>query len=126
MARAATLRRLDPDHARGDLGGETRRKPSPVPPLPQFYVARPRLLDILNAGTGRPLTAVVAAPGAGKSVVLAAWVRERCPAAAWVGCEEFDSDPVVFWGHVGTALRDAQGDRWLDVVELSASPTPIS
>ena len=124
MARAATLRGLDPDHARGDLGGETRRKPSPVPPLPPFYVARPRLLDILNAGTGRPLTAVVAPPGAGKSVVLAAWVRERCPAAAWVGCEEFDSDPVVFWGHVGTALREAQGDRWLDVVELLGEPDP--
>ena len=72
----------------------------------------------------RPLTAVVAPPGAGKSVVLAAWVRERCPAAAWVACEELDSDPVVFWGHVGAALRAAQGDRWLDVVELLGEPDP--
>ena len=87
-------------------------------------MARPRLLDILSAGTDRPLTAVVAPPGAGKSVVLAAWVRERCPAAAWVSCEELDSDPVVFWGHVGAALRAAQGDRWLDVVELLGEPDP--
>ncbi len=87
-------------------------------------MARERLLDILNAGTDRPLTAVVAPPGAGKSVVLAAWVRERCPAAAWVSCEELDSDPVVFWGHIGAALRAAQGDRWLDVVELLGEPDP--
>jgi LuxR family maltose regulon positive regulatory protein len=82
------------------------------------------LLDLLSAGTDTPLTAVVAPPGAGKSVVLAAWVRERCPAAAWVGCDGFDSDPVVFWGHVGAALRAAQGDRWLDVVELLGEPDP--
>ena len=87
-------------------------------------MARERLLDILSAGTDRPLTAVVAPPGAGKSVVLAAWVRERCPAAAWVSCEELDSDPVVFWGHIGAALRAAQGDRWLDVVELLGEPDP--
>ena len=56
--------------------------------------------------------------------MLAAWVRERCPAAAWVGCEALDSDPVVFWGHVGIAFREAQGDRWLDVVELLGEPDP--
>jgi LuxR family maltose regulon positive regulatory protein len=115
---------LDLDHGRADLGGETRRAPSPVPPLPPFHVARPRLLDILNSGTDRPLTAVVAPPGAGKSVTLAAWVRERCPNAAWVGCDELDRDPVVFWGHVGAALRAAQGDRWLDVVDLLGAPEP--
>jgi LuxR family maltose regulon positive regulatory protein len=72
----------------------------------------------------RPLTAVVAPPGAGKSVALAAWVHERCPAAVWVGCEGLDSDPVVFWGHVGAALHAAQGDRWLDLVELLGEPEP--
>ena len=71
----------------------------------------------------RPLTAVVAPPGAGKSVVLASWVRERCPAAAWVACEELDSDPVCS-GDCRSALRAAQGDRWLDVVELLGEPEP--
>src|SRR4029077_14053993 len=60
---------------------------SSVPRVPPFHVARPRLLDMLDAGAEAPLTAVVAPPGAGKSVVLASWVRERCPDATWVACE---------------------------------------
>jgi LuxR family maltose regulon positive regulatory protein len=82
------------------------------------------LLDMLDAGADAPLTAVVAPPGAGKSVVLASWVRERCPTAAWVACEERHADPVVFWGEVGAALRSAQGDRWLETVELLGEPDP--
>jgi LuxR family maltose regulon positive regulatory protein len=115
---------LDREYERGDLADETRPKPSSVPPLPRFHVARPRLLDIVDGDNDRPLTAVVAPPGAGKSVVLAAWVRERCPHAVWVGCEELESDPVVFWARVGVALWAAQGDRWIDVVELLGEPEP--
>jgi LuxR family maltose regulon positive regulatory protein len=87
-------------------------------------VARPRLFDLLDGGADAPLTAVVAPPGAGKTVVLAAWVRERCPDAAWVSCAELDRDPVVFWGHVVGALRAVQGERWLEVVELLSEPDP--
>jgi LuxR family maltose regulon positive regulatory protein len=115
---------LDRVNERAVLGEQARRKSSGVPPLPPFHVARPRLLDVLDAGSDRALTAVVAPPGAGKSVALAAWVRERCHAAAWVSCEELDHDPVAFWGHVGAALRAVQGDRWLDVVELVGEPDP--
>jgi LuxR family transcriptional regulator, maltose regulon positive regulatory protein len=79
---------------------------------------------MLDAGAGMPLTAVVAPPGAGKSIVLAAWVRERCPAAAWVACEEHYGDPVAFWGDVGAALRTAQGDHWLETVDLLGEPDP--
>jgi LuxR family maltose regulon positive regulatory protein len=79
---------------------------------------------MLDAGSGMPLTAVVAPPGAGKSIVLAAWVRERCPAAAWVGCEEHHGDPAAFWGDVGAALRTAQGDQWLETVDLLGEPDP--
>src|SRR6476659_5937723 len=103
---------------------ETRTTPSPVPPLPSFHVARPRLLDMLDAGAEMPLTAVVAPPGAGKSIVLAAWVRERCPTAAWVACEEHHGDPVALWADVGAALRTAQGDHWLETVDLLGEPDP--
>src|SRR6185436_15578091 len=98
LARRATftapirLRRLDRLGSRD--GPETHRRASSVPSLPPFHVARPRRLDLLDDGAELPLTAVVAPPGAGKSVVLASWVHERCPAAAWVACEERHSDPV--------------------------------
>jgi len=98
--------------------------PSQVPALPAFHVARPRLLDLLDAGGEVPLTAVVAPPGAGKSITLAAWIHDRCPDAVWVPCTERDRDPVVFLGHVAVALRAAQGDRWLDAVELLGERDP--
>src|SRR6476660_6965420 len=98
--------------------------PARVPALPAFHVARPRLLDILDRGAEVPLTAVIAPPGAGKSITLAAWIRERCPGAAWVACEERDRDPVVFMGHVAAALRTTQGDRWLETLELIGERDP--
>src|SRR6478752_804746 len=98
--------------------------PSPVPTLPSFHVARPRLLDLLDTGAEMPLTAVVAPPGAGKSIALTAWIGERRPDAVWVPCEERDSDPVVLLGHVAVALREGQGDRWLDSVELLGERDP--
>src|SRR6185295_1804729 len=67
-----------------------------VPALPAFHVERPRLLDLLDTGRDLPLTAVVAPPGAGKSITLAAWIRDRCPDAVWVACTERDRDPVAF------------------------------
>ena len=98
--------------------------PLAVPALPVFHVARPRLLDLLDSGIKLPLTAVVAPPGAGKSITLAAWIGERCPGAVWVACEERDRDPVVLLGHVAAALRAVQGDRWLDAVELLGERDP--
>src|SRR6476659_1760331 len=106
----------------GGLG--TRTTAAPVPPVPPFHVARPRLLDLLDAGARSPRTAVVAPPGAGKSVVLASWIHERCPDAAWVACHDPHSDPVAFWGDVSGALRAAQGDRWLETADLLAEPDP--
>ena len=96
----------------------------PVPALPPFHVPRPRVLDLLDAGAETPLTAVIAPPGAGKSVSLAEWIRERCPSAVWVPCDERDGDPVVFLGHIALALHAVQGDRWLDAVELLRERDP--
>ena len=69
-----------------------------TPVLPAFHVERPRLLDLLDTGRHVPLTAVIAPPGAGKSITLAAWIRDRCPDAVWVPCTERDRDPLVFLG----------------------------
>jgi ATP/maltotriose-dependent transcriptional regulator MalT len=86
-----------------------------------FYVARPRLLDLLDDGAELPLTAVVAPPGAGKSVVLASWVRERCPDAAWVACEERHGDPVAFWSEVGAARHNCTSNPEVGVRARSAA-----
>ena len=115
---------MNQDAQRGGLGHSIHDPPPSVPPLPSFHVVRPRLLDLLDAGAHQPLTAVVAPPGAGKSVVLAAWVRERCPGAAWVTCTDGDRDSVVFWTRVAAALGAARGQRWPEPLDLLGEPDP--
>jgi LuxR family transcriptional regulator, maltose regulon positive regulatory protein len=79
-------------------------------PLPRWRpVPRPRLLDLLDAGTRGPLTLLAAPAGAGKTVLLASWVAAGRPGGqvAWVTVDPGDDDPVRFWAHVVAALRDA-------------------
>ncbi len=100
----------------------------PVPPIPHFHVPRPALLDLVDAGADRPLTLVVAPPGAGKTVLLATWVHERCPDALWVQCEPADSVPFGFLTKLGGVLRAADEPHWLPVADAldDAHPDPPS
>ncbi len=80
-----------------------------VVPLPRWRpVGRPRLLDLLEAGTQRPLTLLAAPPGSGKTVLLALWAASgRAPGpVAWVTVDPGDDDPTRFWAHVLAALRE--------------------
>ena len=80
-----------------------------VVPLPRWQpVPRPRLLDLLEAGTQRPLTLLAAPPGAGKTVLLASWVASGgAPGpVAWVTVDPADDDPARLWAHVLAALRE--------------------
>ena len=43
--------------------------------------------------------------GAGKTMALALWAAAEPGAAAWVGLDEFDNRPGVFWSYVVAALR---------------------
>jgi LuxR family transcriptional regulator, maltose regulon positive regulatory protein len=81
-----------------------------VVPLPRWRpVPRPRLLDLLEAGTQRPLTLLAAPPGSGKTVLLALWAASgRAPGrVAWVTVDPGDDDPTRFWAHVLAALRES-------------------
>jgi len=85
-------------------------------------VARPELLDLIDTGANHPLTAVVAPPGAGKTVLLAAWAHERCPTARWIQCRPADADPHVLLARVATVLRAGGEDAWIEVAELLQGP----
>ena len=58
------------------------------PALPSWHVPRHRLHAALDASAHVPLTVVVGAPGAGKSVVLVSWLRDRPELASiWLSCD---------------------------------------
>ena len=78
-----------------------------VPQLPPRYVTRPRLLARLDSAADRPLTLLSAGPGAGKTVLLADWVRRGGVPVAWLNPTPADAEPRRFWRLLESALRDS-------------------
>jgi LuxR family maltose regulon positive regulatory protein len=68
-----------------------------VPWVPNAIVRRDGLIAQLDAATECPLSLVVAAPGSGKTALLADWVDGRDSPVAWMSCDAVDVDPLSFW-----------------------------
>ena len=95
------------------------------PALPNWHVPRHRLHAALDASANLPLTVVVGAPGAGKSVVLVSWLRDRPELASiWLSCDGRDADPATFWSALTNALVRRWPDRWLDATDLLSEAEP--
>src|ERR1700741_2385083 len=76
-----------------------------VPKPPSRLVTRPRLLATLDLGRQSLVTLVSAPAGAGKTLLLAEWVRERGgPDTAWVSLDSDDNDDGRFWSALLEAL----------------------
>ena len=77
-----------------------------APSVPEWAVARPRITKLVAEGARWcPLTVVTGPPGAGKTMALALWAAAEPGMVAWVGLDEFDNRPGVFWSYVVAALR---------------------
>jgi hypothetical protein len=77
-----------------------------APGVPDWAVERPRITELIAQGTrGGPLTVVTGPPGAGKTMALASWAAAEPGKVAWVGLDEYDNRPGVFWSYVVAALR---------------------
>jgi LuxR family transcriptional regulator, maltose regulon positive regulatory protein len=79
-----------------------------VPDVPGWAVQRPRITKLIVQSTRWcPLTVVTGPPGAGKTMALALWAATEPGTVAWVGLDEFDNWPGVFWSYVIAALLQA-------------------
>jgi LuxR family transcriptional regulator, maltose regulon positive regulatory protein len=87
-----------------------------IPASTSTTLVRERLHALLNAGvaisdTGSPLTVVCAPAGAGKTTMVANWVRRWIECgdgyAAWVSLDAEDNDPVLLWSAIIRALRSS-------------------
>ena len=89
-------------------------------------VARPRLVERLQAGLRRhaALTLVSAPAGFGKTTLLSTWVgglaAERH--VAWLSLGEEDNDPIAFWTYLVAALREALPDAAGELMARLHSP----
>jgi LuxR family maltose regulon positive regulatory protein len=82
-------------------------KLAPAPP-PVPVVRRPRLVELLDAGTRGPVTLVSAAAGWGKSTLLADWHRATSATPGWVAVEAGDGGGRL-WPYVWAALLPDTG-----------------
>ena len=82
-------------------GPVTRVRP---PHVRRDLVSRPRLLGLLESGTGRRLTVVSAPAGFGKTALLAEWASTAGRPVAWLSLDEEDRDPAALWSDVVEAL----------------------
>jgi LuxR family transcriptional regulator, maltose regulon positive regulatory protein len=92
-----------------------------VPRSPTATVARPRLLDLLDAGVQGPLTLLAAPAGAGKTALLSSWIAAgRAPGSvAWVSLDADDADRRRFWRAVLAALSRAIDDARIEALAVS-------
>jgi LuxR family maltose regulon positive regulatory protein len=76
-----------------------------APDVPDWAVARPRIIKQIAQGTRCPLTVVTGPLGAGKTMALALWAATESGPVAWVTLDKYDNRPGVFWSYVVAALR---------------------
>jgi LuxR family maltose regulon positive regulatory protein len=82
-----------------------------IPRVRSEFVARPYLLEKLNAGLSLKLTLVSAPAGSGKTTLLAQWVdalqrEDGSPALAWLSLDAGDDDPARFLAYLTAALGE--------------------
>jgi LuxR family maltose regulon positive regulatory protein len=77
------------------------------PQLPPTLVVRRRLMARLDEGAQGEVTLLIAGPGCGKTLLVAAWADTgRLPGPpAWLSLDGYDNNPAAFWSYVLAALR---------------------
>jgi LuxR family transcriptional regulator, maltose regulon positive regulatory protein len=79
------------------------------PPIPSGFVARPQLLRKLDAALTHRLTLVSAPAGAGKTILVSAWVQsawKKGAAFGWLSLDAADNDPGRFLEYLGSCLEE--------------------
>jgi LuxR family maltose regulon positive regulatory protein len=109
------------------------RSDSPTPllatklhrPLPRAQlVRRPHLTARLTQGAVGPLTLVSAPAGFGKTTLLAQWLSESGPPAAWLSLDEGENDPARFLTYLVAALQTIAPTLGEGVVGVLQTPQP--
>ena len=102
-----------------------------IPPPRADLVARPRLLDRLDAGlvAGRRLSLIAAPAGFGKTTLVTAWLYSAhrpiaARAVAWLSLDEGDADPARFFAHLIAALQQIDGGVGRAAQSLLGTPQP--
>ncbi|MGZ8842557.1 MAG: AAA family ATPase, partial [Pyrinomonadaceae bacterium] len=81
-----------------------RTKLLPPRPAPEI-LARPRLLERLQANLTLPVTLVTANAGSGKTTLVADFLRKQERPYVWYQLDHTDADPAVFLGYLAHGIQ---------------------
>ena len=90
-----------------------------LPPIPAGFVARPQLLEKMDKVLTHRLTLVSAPAGAGKTILVSAWVqsaRKKGVAFGWLSLDGGDNDPERFLEYLVACLEE--GGTVIDIAVL--------
>lgn len=90
-----------------------------VPHIPNATIERTALASRLDSASECDLILVAAAPGSGKTALLAHWANASDQPMAWLSCDADDADAAWFWRDVIAAIRSAWADVSLGEGELT-------
>jgi LuxR family maltose regulon positive regulatory protein len=100
-----------------------------APRLRGALVPRPRLTEIMDAGSEAALTLVSAPAGFGKTTVLASWLARASAQSRTVACvslDEADRNPSSFWLYVVTALQAVAPSIGSSILPLLSAGQPAT
>lgn len=97
-----------------------------IPPARSGLVARPRLLEQLQAGMAHPLSLLAAPAGFGKTVLLSSFAQQSDIAVGWVSLDSSDNDPTQFWTYVLAALDRLQPGIGQAALSLLRTEQPVA
>lgn len=81
-----------------------------APSVPPVAIERPALLDRLDGLLHRPLTWITGPAGAGKSVLVGQWCRQRCTLpVVWLELRSDETDPARLIDDVAGAVDESTG-----------------
>ncbi len=81
-----------------------RTKLLPPRPAPEI-LARPRLIERLQANLALPMTLVTANAGSGKTTLVADFLRKQERPYVWYQLDHTDADPAVFLGYLAYGIQ---------------------
>ena len=95
-----------------------------IPPARPELVARPRLLERLNAGVYRKLTLISAPAGFGKTTLVSEWIAAGERPFTWLSLDERESDLTRFLAYFIAALQMLSPEIGKRVSGMLESPQP--
>ena len=95
-----------------------------IPPARPGLVARPQLIERLNAGLEGKLTLLSAPAGFGKTTLLIEWITGSKRPFAWVSLDAGDNDPVRFLTYFIAAIQKISPNTGSGVLSSLQSTQP--